>query len=473
MYPFLIVDDEPVLLKGLRYLLEQSELPVAFIQEASNGREALELASRDEIQIIITDIRMPDMDGLAFCHEMNSINRDSPIIILSGHDSFAYAREAIQYGVKDYLLKPVEKGAFLQSVQRVIQFLDEQAKTVFISDCDLAAAADRLFDGLHLNDSERVNGEFQFLQNMLAAYPLHTGIRAYKQVTQRLLSRLVKDLGPSFEPSNTDFKGNVKGGNLNMNLYDKIGMGYDTTRKADPYIIKRLAHYLDFEKAGKYIDIACGSGNYTIELAKKGFQLYGIDISGLMIAEARRKNLSVMWKIGAAENLPYPSGYFSGAACILAIHHFESMAASFKEAYRVMRSGQFVIFTSTCKQMEHYWLNEYFPNAMKASIDKMPSLSRIKQNLRDAGFVSILTEPYYVDNELQDLFLYSGKYKPELYLSSRIRAGISTFASLADGNEIENGCMRISDDIKSGRISDIIDSYKTEQGDYLFVVSSK
>lgn len=210
MYPFLIADDEPMLLKGLRYLLEQSDLPVSFIQEASNGREALQLASRDEIQIIITDIRMPDMDGLAFCHEMNSINPDSPIIILSGYESFAYAQEAIHYGVKDYLLKPVEKVAFLQSVQRVIQLLNEPVKKLCISDSDLAAVVERLFDGLHLNDAERVNAAFHFLQNMLAAYPLHTGIKAYKQVNQKLLSRLVKDLGPSFEPSSTEFAGNGK-----------------------------------------------------------------------------------------------------------------------------------------------------------------------------------------------------------------------------------------------------------------------
>lgn len=258
-----------------------------------------------------------------------------------------------------------------------------------------------------------------------------------------------------------------------MSLYNKIGSSYDVTRKADPYIIKRLTYHLNLKKDEKCIDIACGSGNYTIELANKGFKMYGIDISNLMVAEARKKDNRIMWEVGKAENLPYDSCYYSGALCTLAIHHFESMISAFKEAFRVLKSGRFVIFTSTSEQMEHYWLKEYFPSAMKASIEKMPSLKCIEETLRDAGFNSIFTEPYNVDNELQDLFLYSGKYRPELYLDSQIRAGISTFSNLANENEVKHGCLKISQDIESGRINEVIDSYKSELGDYLFVIASK
>ena len=78
-----------------------------------------------------------------------------------------------------------------------------------------------------------------------------------------------------------------------------------------------------------------------------------------------------------------------------------------------------------------------------------------------------------VQPDLQDFFLYSGKYKPEMYLNPEVRKGISTFASLAFEEEVEKGCQRLSRDIECGKIYDILSEYSSIYGDYMFIVAKK
>ena len=258
-----------------------------------------------------------------------------------------------------------------------------------------------------------------------------------------------------------------------MYLYNKIGYSYDATRHPDPYIVQRLVYHLKVNPSYKYIDIACGSGNYTSAIADMGAHMYGIDVSSIMIDTAKAKTDKVRWFVGEAEKLPFSDDSFGGSICTLAVHHFASLQLAFNEAFRVIEKGAFVIFTSTREQMRNYWLNEYFPKAMNASIKQMPSFSEIKQSLENVGFSSLYTEIYNVENDLQDLFLYSGKNRPEIYLDSRIRSGISTFASLADEVEVNMGCERISMDIESGRIHKVVESSISNIGDYMFFVANK
>lgn len=256
-------------------------------------------------------------------------------------------------------------------------------------------------------------------------------------------------------------------------LYDRIGAGYDATRRPDPYITQRLIYHLNGQAGGNYLDVACGTGNYTLSLAKAGLKMAGIDQSSRMIDTARIKESAVSWYVGSAEALPFPDGAFAGAVCTLAIHHFPALQPAFQEIARVLGQGRFVLFTSTPDQMRGYWLNEYFPQMMARSAEQMPRLEAILQSLGKVGLRAIYTEPYEVREDLQDLFLYSGKHRPAVYLDPRIRAGSSSFASLADPHEVEHGCRRLAEDIECGRISEVIASYHHEEGDYLFVVAEQ
>ncbi|WP_445638079.1 Ubiquinone/menaquinone biosynthesis C-methylase UbiE [Nostoc sp. DSM 114161] len=258
-----------------------------------------------------------------------------------------------------------------------------------------------------------------------------------------------------------------------MAIYEQIGKSYDLTRRADPEIANRLAVQLQIKSDLLYLDVACGTGNYTLALAKHGGIWHGIDQSTKMIDVARNKSSAVAWQVGEVEVLPYADGSFSGILCTLAIHHFVALTPAFREIYRVLTAGRFLLFSATPEQMSKYWLVEYFPEAIYKSAEQMPSLEKVKYALNEAGFDSVDIEPYFISENLQDLFLYSGKHRPEIYLDENVRSGISTFALVASAEEIANGCERLAADIHTGRIAEIVKKYENHIGDYLFITAQK
>jgi len=259
-----------------------------------------------------------------------------------------------------------------------------------------------------------------------------------------------------------------------MAVYDEIGIGYDDTRKADPYITSRIIHHLDIDDDGMYLDVACGTGNYTVAVAEQTkAALYGIDVSEHMLEIARRKSRAIHWSMGDVRSLPYGDNTFSGAMCILAVHHFEDLGGALREVFRVLVHGRLVIFTSDRQQMEGYWLNEYFPETMRKSTANMPDIAEVSVALQAAGFEHIHTELYEVKPDLQDWFMYCGKHKPEMYFDPAIRKGSSGFASFANLDEVERGLERLARDITSGRIDEVMASYRNDYGDYAFVVAEK
>lgn len=123
--------------------------------------------------------------------------------------------------------------------------------------------------------------------------------------------------------------------------------------------------------------------------------------------------------------------------------------------------------------MRNYWLCHYFPEMMRHSINKMPSQQSVINSLQSAGFEIERIMPFFVTNQLQDLFLYSGKERPEFYLDPAIRANISSFASLCTTEELEQGLRTLRDDLKSGKFKGIAQYYLSPIGDYAYVVANK
>jgi SAM-dependent methyltransferase len=255
--------------------------------------------------------------------------------------------------------------------------------------------------------------------------------------------------------------------------YDEIGVGYDTTRRPDPRIAERLFALLDPKPGGRYIDIACGTGNYTQCLHARGLDVIGIDQSVTMLEAASTKFPGITWQQADATALPFPDGTFDGAVCTLAIHHFPDLDAAFREIGRVLSDGRVVIFTATPEQMRAYWLDAYFPQAMARAIAQMPSEDRLRAALAGAQFDIAGVEPWFVPTDPIDLFLYSGKHNPALYLDARIRSGMSTFAALAHAPEVEQGLSRLLSDSESGRICKVMAEYSSELGDYVFYTARK
>ncbi len=256
-------------------------------------------------------------------------------------------------------------------------------------------------------------------------------------------------------------------------LYDTIGKGYDTTRKADAEIVRRLRNNLQVANGSEILDVACGTGNYTIALQESGLKVTGSDVSKEMLIKAREKSSDIQWDLADVKKLPYNKNTFNGATCLLSIHHFDDLFSAFKEVFRVMDKGRFVIFTSSPEQMNNYWLKEYFPEVIDKSAKQMPEVKEVSNTLKQVGFNIIGHETFLIQPNLQDFFLYSGKYEPRMYLDDMVRSGISSFANLASKEEVEKGCSRLNKDIETNKIESVLNKYSSDLGDYVYVVAEK
>lgn len=256
--------------------------------------------------------------------------------------------------------------------------------------------------------------------------------------------------------------------------YDEIGKGYNLTRKPDPYLTSRLLALLEPKKGKIYLDIGCGTGNYTREFHSAGYSFIGIDPSEQMLQKARTQCPEIDWRQGTAEKTGLPAASVDSIMASLTIHHWKDLDSAFTELYRVCISGgKIVVFTSTPAQMRGYWLNHYFPKMLADSIVQMPASEAVGTALNTAGFNLLQTEKYFIQPDLQDKFLYCGKQNPELYFDENIRQGISSFSSLAHQEEVKNGLQKLRQDIDSGKIEQIMKMFENEEGDYLFVVGGK
>ncbi len=141
----LIVDDEPKIRKGLRHVVDWWEHGIKIVGSAANGSEALEIIKNpdNKVDIVITDIEMPIMDGIQLSKEIKNSFPGIKIIILSGYDNFEYAKNAMKYGVTDYLLKPVDEDELLNTVLKMRKQIEdknysypEELETKIIEDID-------------------------------------------------------------------------------------------------------------------------------------------------------------------------------------------------------------------------------------------------------------------------------------------------------------------------------------------------
>lgn len=126
LYSFVLVDDEPEIREGIRDTIPWEELGFRFAGACTNGNEALELAERTPPDVLMTDINMPFMDGLALSERLASVAPATKIIIISGFDDFEYARRALKLQVYDYIVKPITPGEFKEALRKLKHTLDDE-----------------------------------------------------------------------------------------------------------------------------------------------------------------------------------------------------------------------------------------------------------------------------------------------------------------------------------------------------------
>lgn len=126
MLKLFIVDDEPDTREGLRYYFDWAKYNIEVIGEADDGIPALESILKDKPDIILTDVRMPDMDGIELANKLRELQSDIKIIFISGYDDVAYLRSALKLDAVDYILKPVDLNELSSVIEKVINLINEQ-----------------------------------------------------------------------------------------------------------------------------------------------------------------------------------------------------------------------------------------------------------------------------------------------------------------------------------------------------------
>ncbi|WOC32680.1 MULTISPECIES: response regulator transcription factor [Caproicibacterium] len=125
-YKYIVAEDEPLIRHNVLKKVASLHLPLEAVGSSGDGQTALELVKTAYPHFVITDIRMPVMDGLRLAHYLYDFYPAVKCVILSGYDDFKYAQEALKYGVSDFLLKPLKTDELRTALQKIVLNLDAE-----------------------------------------------------------------------------------------------------------------------------------------------------------------------------------------------------------------------------------------------------------------------------------------------------------------------------------------------------------
>lgn len=119
MKTVLIVEDEKMIRQGIRTMIQRSGVPVEIIMECNNGEMALEILEEQKIDVMFTDIRMPKMNGIELVQNMQKLEHKPITVAISGYADFSYAVEMMRLGVREYILKPIEREKLIEVLKKI------------------------------------------------------------------------------------------------------------------------------------------------------------------------------------------------------------------------------------------------------------------------------------------------------------------------------------------------------------------
>lgn len=131
MFKVLIAEDEKIIRLGLKALIKELTSDFIVAGEATDGERALSLIQHSQPDLLITDIRMPKMNGLSLIEKVKELIPSLPIIIISAYDEFEYAKKGIQHGVDGYLLKPINRTEFIKCMESIRQQLNQNLEELY------------------------------------------------------------------------------------------------------------------------------------------------------------------------------------------------------------------------------------------------------------------------------------------------------------------------------------------------------
>jgi ubiquinone/menaquinone biosynthesis C-methylase UbiE len=232
-----------------------------------------------------------------------------------------------------------------------------------------------------------------------------------------------------------------------MVLYDQIGKNYTRTRRSDPRIAAKLLEILSLSQVTTIADIGAGTGSYAAVLATQGYRVLAIEPSEMMRNQAIN-HPQIQWIDGVVEQIPLPDRSADAAIVMLAFHHFQNYIQALSEIHRIIGDGTIVIFTYDPALISSFWLTHYFPSFMVDVQSTFLPVSKLIAEIKSISCLTVNVIPFPLPNDLSDSFAAVGWARPELYLDSNIRNGISSFAKMT-ATELDRGLTSLREDLKT------------------------
>jgi SAM-dependent methyltransferase len=220
-------------------------------------------------------------------------------------------------------------------------------------------------------------------------------------------------------------------------LYDRIGAGYPTTRRADPRIAARIETALG--DAETVVNVGAGTGSYE----PRGRRVTAVEPSAVMIGQRPERAAPVVR--ATAERLPFADRSFDAAMAVWTVHHWDDAGAGLRELRRVARD-RVLVATWDPQFRGNFWLfARYLPRLRDRDAAAFPSIAAISTAL--GGGVQVLPLP--VPHDCADGFLGAFWARPEAYLDPAVRAGMSTLAAAGDA-ALADGLAQLRAELVSG-----------------------
>lgn len=233
MIKIMIVDDEQIVRDGIKFMIDKEfKDEVSIVAMAKSGREAIELYDETRPQIVLMDIQMPGINGIDAIKEIKSISKQVKFVIISAYEQFEYAKSAVELGVDEYILKPINKSNFTQVLNTIIQTIKKE-KEVRKKEIETQEKLDKILPVLEYGYiySILMNSEYQKENN-----DYHNLLNIQKEFGYIM----VIELGEGSNPSNLENKigTSIKGTNAYQSIRHAIK--YKCKSIVGPLIVNRI-----------------------------------------------------------------------------------------------------------------------------------------------------------------------------------------------------------------------------------------
>ena len=296
MIKLFIADDEQIVIDSIKFIIEKNDVKADIIGFAKSGREAIEKVEILKPDVVFMDIKMPGIDGIEAIKQIKERHKDIIFVIITAYEYFNYAKEAIDLGVLDYLLKPLNRNKVVETIKKAIEVI-EKRREAMLKELELKEKLNKIIPYL----------EGQFLYTTLFSGITYDDLSFYEDVFGIELKR-----GYAMIVTVEDFGKNIKDQNLKLsiekqNFYDYFKTIVKNIKKCliGPYFIDKLFVYFPVEE-GDSFEIK----NNSIETAQK-------------IIEAINQKVKIPYRIGMGR-----------------VYSFENILKSYYEAEMALKMAK-------------------------------------------------------------------------------------------------------------------------------------